>query len=492
MSHSFVIGLDIGTTSVKAVAFDRAGFVISEAEAQVPLFTEKPGWAEQDPLQIEKAAILALRHVLNQHRLDPKQLLAVGVSSAMHSLICVDQSGQPLSPSLTWADTRSAPQAQRLKAMPKIDWYRQTGTPLHPMTPFCKLLWMKEQRYEPFLRASKFLSIKEFLLTRWLGSDLVDYSIAASSGMFDLHTLAWHPESLALVGITADQLGIPVPPHRTVSGLSKRIVEQTGLLPDTRFVIGSSDGHLANLGTGAIEPGEVAITIGTSGAIRQMVSAPAVDSELQTFCYPFTEQLYLIGGATNNGAITLQWLKQILATPEAIDSLVALAEKVEPGAEELLFLPYLNGERSPLWNPHARGSFFGLSIRHGREHLVRACLEGVIYNLYLIGQSLEKAAGPAQKIVASGGFSRSDLWLQIVADVFQQEVEVPVSHQSSAWGAAWLALYACGEVDALAAIKQQIPRKRIVTPQPENRSVYQARVALFQQLARQIGHHFQG
>lgn len=455
---------------MKAVAFDKNGIVLREHEVGYPLETPHPGWAEQNPLTIERSTIQAIRYLVD-NGIDSTKIVAVGISSAMHSLICMDDHGNPLSPSITWADGRASEHASHLKQN-GVSIYQSTGTPIHPMSPLVKLIWMKETNYSPYKEAKKFVSIKEFLLYRWFGSELVDYSVASATGLFDLYTLNWNHEALNLAGITEKMLFKPVPPTTVITDLHAEIAQQMGIRQEIPFVIGASDGPLANLGIGAIDPGEVAITIGTSGAIRQIVSNPKIDEKQETFCYRFTDTLSIIGGPTNNGGIVLSWLKETLGHQGSYDSMTALAEKVSPGAEGLLFLPYLNGERAPMWNAKMRGNLFGLSLRHHQEHIVRAALEGVIFSVYHVGQALERLAGPPTKILASGGFARSPLWLQILADVFNQEVKVPISHQSSAWGAAWLALHAIGEVNTLDSIKEHIPMQGHYMPNERNHEIY--------------------
>lgn len=489
MTNSIVIGLDIGTTSTKAIAFNKNGIVLSEHEVEYPLHTPHHGWAEQDPLEIEHATIMALRSLMNTSKIEADAILAIGLSSAMHSLICIDEKGEPLSPSITWSDGRAANQARRLQEQ-NPDLYQSTGTPIHPMSPLVKLMWMQETGYPPFHAAAKFVSIKEFLLYRWFESQLVDYSIASATGLFDSHTLNWNPDALRLAGITEDKLFTPVPPTTEIKGLNREIADKTGLRENVPFIVGASDGPLANLGIGAIQPGEVAITIGTSGAIRQLVPQAKTDRYQQTFCYTFTESLSLIGGPTNSGGLVLKWLKELVGENMSYDSMSALAASAPAGSDNLLFIPYLNGERAPIWNSNARGNLFGLSMQHKKEHLVRAGMEGVIFSIFHVGQALERLAGKPQKIMASGGFARSPLWLQILADVFNQPVDVPLSHQSSAWGAAWLALYSIGEVDSLEAIKKHIPMQGHFTPNLANHHTYMKMFSLYKELSETIDKHY--
>lgn len=493
MTKEYVIGLDIGTTSAKSVVFQKNGEVISENEQSYPVFHSHPSWAEQDPLVIEQSAILAIKHSLQNKGIKGDQITSVGLSSAMHSLICVDEQNNPLSPSITWADGRSDEQAIALKGSTLgTEIYLQSGTPIHPMSPLLKFIWMRETDYEPFLKATKFLSIKEFLTSRWFGIDAVDYSIASATGLFDMKNKKWNEQALTLAGIHSDQLSKAVPPTFIFQGMDEAVANQMGVPIDLPFVAGGSDGPLANLGIGAINPGETAITIGTSGAIRQMTNRPRTDEQQQVFCYSFTDDLWIVGGPTNNGGIVLQWLKDVLGQiavddvldqgSDAYSSLLRAAEDVPPGAGGLIFLPYLNGERAPHWDAKARGAYVGLSMDHHKEHMTRAGLEGVLFSLLNVSEALNRLAGKTATLYASGGFARSPFWVQMLADIFGQDVHLPQSHQSSAWGAAWMSLLAVSEVTDLASIKQHIPMKEVVHPNEGNERIYQNLYPLYKNL----------
>ncbi|MEB1806729.1 MAG: gluconokinase [Bacillaceae bacterium] len=496
----YVIGLDIGTTSAKAVLFTRDGTVKAESEETYNVSHPQPSWVEQDPDEIEKAAKKALKSIVEAGVTSTDHITVVGISSAMHSLICMDDQGNAISPSITWADGRSVHQAEKIKSTNGLDIYMKTGTPIHPMSPLIKLIWMKETNYPPYLKAYKFVSIKEYLIKKWFNQYIVDYSIASATGMFNVHTFEWDEQALAITGIQKEQLSKPVPPTHVVEGLSNAVVEETGLSLDTKFVIGASDGPLANLGIGAINPGDVAITVGTSGAIRQMAGKPQTDELQEIFCYGLTRDSWIMGGPTNNGGIVLQWLKEVVGEHQvylaqkdgrsAYEQLVQLAKTVNPGADGLLFLPYLNGERAPYWDANARGSFIGLTLAHKKEHLIRAGMEGVIFSLLTVSEALERLAGPAKNIFASGGFARSPLWLQILADVFGHEVHVPKSHQSSAWGAAWMGLVGVGEEKYLTEIKEFIPMETCYLPSEENHKVYQTLNHTFKNLYISLQPHY--
>ncbi|RWZ59034.1 gluconate kinase [Halobacillus fulvus] len=484
----YVIGLDLGTTSAKSVVFDINGHVKGEYEVGYPLLHPEPGYAEQDPLTIEKAALEALKVSREKAGADEKDIIGVGVSAAMHSLICMDEDGRPLTPSIIWADGRSTKEAAWLKEEhPSL--YERTGTPLHPMTPLSKLIWMKNQDVQEKTSADYFVSIKEFLLYRWFGEKVVDYSIAAATGMFDIHKQTWNEEALRLAGIESGQLFTPVDPFYKLEGMRSEFAEASGLDTGTPFVIGASDGPLANLGIGAIHPGETAVTIGTSGAIRQFSNQPLVNDQQAVFSYSFTDNLWITGGPSNNGGLVLAWLQKLWDGDQdhyTLEQLSEMANQVPPGADNLLFLPYLNGERAPFWKSEAKGSFIGLTPSHQKQHMTRAAMEGVLFSIMHIADELSRIGNPIDRIYASGGFARSSFWVQMLADISQKPVYVPESHQSSAWGAAWLALMSTGYAKSLDEIKASVPMREHFTPDPEAKAVYEELFSIYRKAAREL------
>ncbi|WP_018922637.1 gluconokinase [Salsuginibacillus kocurii] len=487
MNKSYVAGLDVGTTSAKVVIFDKEGNVQAEAETGYPVDHPESGWAEQNPHHIEEAAVKSMRNALTSGDIKGEELTAVGLSSAMHTLICADKKGEALSPSVIFSDGRSFSQVEQLKLSGAGDAiYQTTGTPVHPMTPFAKLLWMKETGYAPYLKAERFLSIKDWLTLRWFGRAAIDYGVASASGLFDMKEFRWDPEALRLTGVQAEQLSEPVAPTYLFQGLDDEVAAKMGVPADLPFAAGGADGALANIGIGAFEPGERALTIGTSGAIREVVASPQTSAAQATFCYAVTKDKWLVGGGTNNGGNVLDWLQEAVGARNGWDdphrALLELAEASSAGANGLLCLPLLNGERAPYWDVRARGSYIGLSSKHGKAELIRAALEGVIYSLAHVNEALSANEASSGGIFASGGFARSPFWLQLVADIFEDTVHVPASHQSSAWGAAWFALMAVGEHDTLADIRAHIPMTASIEPQEEGRASYRAAYTTYRKL----------
>ncbi|KMY49927.1 gluconokinase [Peribacillus loiseleuriae] len=490
MSREFVIGLDIGTTSVKACVFNLNGNLVAEAERMNTFYYPQQGWVEQDAVEIERSAVCAIREAIEKANIKKNELITLGFSAAMHSLICVDINGKPLSPALIWADGRGAALSEKVMETQGDEIYSKTGTPIHPMTPFIKLLWMKETEYKPYNEAKYFMSIKEYLIHRWFNQRVIDYSMASATGLFNPTTLKWDYELLELTGIDQEQLSEIVAPTERLTGIKNSIAEEMGIMPEMPFVVGAADGQLANLGIGAILPGEVAVSVGTSGAIRQITNGFKISENRETFCYSFTEDYSIVGGPTNNGGIALQWLKDLMNYEDSFEKFLAEAEQVAPGAEGMIFLPYVNGERAPLWNQNAKGNFYGMTLSHKREHFIRAVLEGITLNLYQIGKALEKIAGEPEKIYVNGGLARSPLWLQMMADVFGKEVLVPESHHSAAWGAAWTALVAIEKVESFADIKKNIPMGEVIKPNKQTNEFYKHMYEKYEMMVKDLSKYF--
>jgi gluconokinase len=498
-SPPVVIGVDIGTTSTKAVVFDFYGNVLGLGTTGYPLIQPQPGWVEQDPDEIVQAVVNSVRTAVDTAGISPSDVTAVGFSAAMHALIAVDADGNPLTRAWIWADNRGAEQAEQLRTLSfGRECYRRSGTPVHPMSPLVKLLWMKERDPDLFQRASKFVSIKEYIWFRMFGQWAVDASLASATGLYNLSSRDWDPDILQFIGITSERLSPVVPPTEVFTGLQRDCAQRMGLSPDTPFVIGASDGVLANVGVGAIQPGQLAVTVGTSGAVRTAAFSPATDENARTFCYALTNDRWVIGGATNSGGDILRWLSESAfkgasdSAPLSVDRLMSLAESAPPGADGLLFLPFLTGERAPYWDPDARGAWVGLRLHHQTAHLARAALEGVTFTLRAITNAVRDVSGTqAETIRASGGFVRSPFWLQLTADILNATVEVPENKEASAMGAAVLALTAIREMDDLSGVNEWIRITRRMYPDPERVRLYHQWFPLFEETYRRLRPSFQ-
>ncbi|WP_437177556.1 gluconokinase [Heyndrickxia camelliae] len=495
MSRNYVIGVDIGTTSAKAVLYSKNGTVVANHSIEYPMYSPTPETAEQDPEEIFRAIIQTIKKTIQKSSISAEDILCVSFSSVMHSVIAVDKKGKALTECITWADNRSSEWVKKIKSeMNGHEIYLRTGTPIHPMSPLSKLVWLRNDFTELFNRADKFISIKEYVFYKLFGKYVIDYSIASATGLFNIHTLTWDSEALKIAGLTERELSQPVPTTYQLVGLNEVYANEMNLLSSTPFVVGAGDGVLSNLGVNAIEPGVVAVSIGTSGAIRAMVDRPITDPKGRIFCYCLTENQWVIGGPVNNGGMIFRWVRDQLADSEVATAnrlgkdpyevLTEIADRVTPGSDGLLFHPYLAGERAPLWNFNARGSFFGLGMHHKKEHLIRSVLEGVIFNLYTVLLALVELIGEPQKIHATGGFARSEIWRQMMSDIFNHEVYVPESFESSCLGAAILGLYSLGEIDSFKVANEMVGSIHHHTPNSEHVAIYQDLTPIYIRLTR--------
>jgi gluconokinase len=439
----YVIGIDLGTGSAKALAVNESGLVIDTVQENYPTLSPQPDYQEQDPEVIWKAFIKCLSGVTGNLKQPPA---AVCLSSAMHSVIPVGNDGRPLMDMIIWADNRSAAVATRVHQSSAAEMlYEQTGTPIHAMTPLCKIKWLGENEPGLCRKTAKFISMKEYVWHKLFGVYEVDYSIASATGLLDIETLVWNANALDTAGIRQDQLSTPVNANHIRKCADAILCKEMGVDPRTPFMIGASDGCLANIGSFATAPGVMALTIGTSGAVRVMSRTPMQNFQNMTFNYRLDDTSYVCGGPINNGGLVLKWYAEnllgiSLSGPDDYTALLATLAETDPGADGMIFLPYVWGERAPIWNSDASGVFFGMRTQHGQAHFTRAVVEGISMALYDITHGMIARGLSLKQIHVSGGFVHSEQWLQILADIFQQKICLVNAADASATGAAFLAM----------------------------------------------------
>jgi len=494
MQH--IIGIDIGTTHVKAVVASTAGKILFEAKAGYPTFNPSLGYQEQNPDDVFRAFLKVIGESI-EYVSDKSTIACVSFSAAMHSVIAVDDAGKPLTALITWADTRSNKYARQLKgsAQGKII-YELTGTPVHPMSPLCKIAWIKNEMPEEFEKAFKFISVKEYIFYHLFGEFVVDHSIASATGLFDIQQLRWCDESLKFAGITEDHLSKPVSTTQIFSNLKENYQQLLHLPAGISFIIGASDGGLANIGAGAVLPGELALTIGTSGAARKLSDHAAPDPDQRLFNYILDEKTFLTGGAINNGGIAIKWFLDVfmdtgLSDEEKMKDILKKAADVPAGAGGLIFLPYLYGERAPVWDASAKGVFIGVSSIHKKEHFMRAVLEGISFSLLQIIKSMEETGEPVHTIFANGGFIQSSLWVKILADVLNKKIVVSHAADASAMGAIFIAMKFLGSLKDWRDVKSFIEADEQFDPDPLLHKQYSANYAIFEHLYGKLKDDFQ-
>ena len=438
----YLLGIDIGTTSAKGIAFNEKGELICKHSVTYEMQHPRQNYSELDADEILNAVIYCINKVTED--LQPAKPRFISFSAMMHSLIVVNDKGDPMTNCIIWADNRASSIAIQLRETEEGEnFYHATGVPIHAMSPLCKLFWLKDHEPSLYMNAARFIGIKEYIFFRLFNTYVVDTAIASAMGLLNLYTLDWNKDILAALQLPGEKLSEIVPVEHVLYYLRKTDTSHLLKIPDqTPFVVGGSDGALANFGAGSNGNESMSVTIGTSAAVRVLADSPITDKNMAIFCYHANGAQYIVGGASNNGAVVMQWIKDsLLQSTESYDEFFSLAGNINLANDDLFFVPYILGERAPVWDSDAKGIFCGLTINHTKAHLIRAAMEGITYNLYSIGKLIMKSV-MIKDIYAAGGFAENSLWLQLVADVFNCRVLVSGSPESSALGAVMIGVKA--------------------------------------------------
>ncbi len=488
-SEPWYLGVDLGTSSCKTVIIDAHAHVLGFGASEYAASDTKSTWQEQDPLAILEGMIRAVQAATT----DAGDLSApcggLSLGGALHSVMSLDDAGEPLTGVMTWADGRAVEQAQRLRGRPETaDLYAKTGCPIHGMYPLYKIIWLREKRPDIFQQAARFVSAKEYIFAQMTGQDWIDPSLAAGSGLLNTHTLSWHLPALELAEVNPDQLSRLHPPTEAHQGLEPSLADRMGIPADTPVVLGSSDATNSNLGAGAVRPHQATLNVGSSGAYRFIAPEPILDPKARSWCYAIDENHWLVGGAINNAGLALSWwrdaLNKIMANDGQVSfgALIEKAEEVEAGAKGLLCLPFLAGERSPYWNLNARGSFFGLTLEHDARHMARALLEGVGFSVRSLDEVLVEQGAKIEEVRASGGFTKSNFWMEMISSALKRELTVPAWGETSSLGAAFWPLLAAGVVDQLEDLGSLVKLDQTCRPNRRDAAIYDQLYPLYRDL----------
>jgi gluconokinase len=469
----YVIGVDIGTGSAKAVALNNHGKPVATSQIYYKISSPRPGYSEQDTEIIWEAFVKCIKEVILKIKQVP---LSVSISSAMHGLMVIENKNIPITPLITWEDTRSDRIAKDLRNSSKgKNIYKSTGTPIHSMSPLCKIKWLKENESQIFKRAFKFISIKEFIWYRLFNTYEIDHSIASATGLFNIENMEWNQPSLKFCGITSNQLSKPVATNFIRNNLNPSIAATLNIPADTNFCIGASDGCLANIGSNAIKKGIAALTIGTSGAVRIGCDKPVINYDAMIFNYVLDSKTFISGGPINNGGNVMKWLfatflKNNSPSDKDYNKVFTSIEAIPAGSEGLLFLPYLYGERAPIWDEKSSGVFLGIKSFHTNAHFLRAALEGICFSLKNILEIIEASTALVHQLNVSGGFIHSKTWVQILADVTGKKLCLVQTEDASSIGAALLNMKALKLIRNYSSLNQSA--EITITPDKKNVATY--------------------
>lgn len=493
MLRTIVIGVDIGTTGVRSVAYEYgSATACAIATDEYPLFTDQSGAADQDANTILAATLTVVNQTISQLGDEAKKIKAIAFSSVFHSFLALDERGEPITRLMTWGDSRGQIYLDEVKGLINSEQlYHRTGCPLHPMYSLLKIYWLKKNQPHLYAKTRWFSTIKDYVFYHFTGKRVVDKSIASGSGCYNIKTLEWDKEVLALLSISDSHMPKVVPTTHYET-LSDDKVKLLGLPHSVPVIIGAGDGMMANVGVGAIKPGQINITIGTSGAIRMAADLPETDPKRRTWCYNIAEDRWMLGGAINNGGISFRWARDKFAETEqrvaeklGLDSyalLASYAEKIPAGSNGLIMLPFFTGERAPYWNANARGTLFGLTLNHDKRHIIRATLEGICYRMRSVLESLEELTGKAQEIRVSGSFTRSPIWLQILSDIIGRDICVPDVDEGAAYGAAIFGFYAIGELSSIDEASNLVGIKKIYKANKKHYKTYNELYEIYMQI----------
>lgn len=486
----YIIGMDVGTTATKGVLYQEDGEAIKELSQPYPLIQEENNQAEEDPDLLFDAA---QKIIFTLSEFAQGSIKAIAWSSQMHSLIGLNKKGQLLTRSITWADNRSSSVVEEAKksGLAKAI-YQKTGMPAHPMAPVYKILWIKKAYPELFAQVDKWIGIKEYLIWRLTGELKVDTTMAAGTGLLNAEGLEWDAEILDEIGIKASQLPQIAMPSSLTGPILEEYQKKLNLDSETKITLGASDGYLSTIGVGVTDDKFLALNVGTSGAVRVISSRKCIDEKQRFFCYAVDREHYLIGGPVNNGGIVFEWArKTILGPNEDVEDYLSTAETAPVGSNGLIFHPYLGGERAPIWDAQARGSFVGLTRQHTKPQLARSVIEGIVLNLREAAEGLLNNIEKPQAIKVTGGFVKSDFVRQMIADIFNLPVVAIQNNQSGTLAAMWLAKKGLEDPDIVEKASQKLQKSKTYFPNPKHVQVYQELIPIYREVGEALNKSYQ-
>lgn len=480
------LGIDAGTTSLKAALFDLEGRLLALDRQEYQLATPRPAWVELDAEVYWLACQRAVRNALQQSGVDPGQVRALAISSQGETLIPVDENGHPVRRAIVWLDNRATGQAEEIGRSFDVDHvYRITGQPeVAPTWPACKILWLRQHEPETFARTARFLLVEDFLLHRLTGQFVSELALHTSSLLLDVQNKAWWQPMLDLVGLPPEKLGRLLEPGQAVGPLSAEAAASMGLSASTVAVTGALDQVVAAVGAGNIRPGIVTETTGGALAILVTTGQPLFDPQRRVPChYHARPDTFCLLPWAQTAGMALRWFRDQFFPLEAAASLAdgrdpydlmgEVAATVPAGSDGLVVLPHLEGAACPEFNPAARAVFFGATLAHTRAHFVRAIMESVAYMLKKNLDIVEQLGVDVDEVRCTGGGARSDLWLQIKADVLQKPVTAVEVEEAACLGAALMAAVATGAFASLGeGVASMVHLRETIDPGHEDKEAY--------------------
>lgn len=494
--NEVLLGIDIGTSSCKAAAFSQDGTVLAQSNRSYSVRYPHPGWAEQNPEDWWSAVCEAIRELF-QKGVRAADIAGIGVDGQSWSAIAVDRQGKVLCDTPIWMDTRSQKICADLKArFGEERLFRTSGNPVQPMYTMPKVLWYKEQLPEVYRNTYKILQSNSFIAYRLTGAITQEPSQGYGWNCYDMERGVWNQELCREMGVDPALLPDLVPCHAVVGNVTAEAAEATGLRAGTPVVAGGLDAACGTLGVGVVHPGETQEQGGQAGGMSICTDTCRMDPRLILGAHVVPGQWLLQGGSVGGGG-TVNWFEREFCAEEraaakakgtnSLAEMDAAAQKVPAGSEGLVFLPYMAGERSPIWDPDAKGVFYGIDFSKTRAHFARAVMEGVAYSLRHNLETAERAGAHAETLRSMGGAANSRLWTQLKADITGKKIDVPSADTATALGAAILAGVGTGVYrDFEDAVGRTVTVRREFVPNPENAAVYDKGYAVYLELYQSL------
>ncbi|MBD1845831.1 xylulokinase [Cyanobacteria bacterium FACHB-63] len=476
-----VIGLDLGTGGVRAIAVDLHGQLIAQTTKSYPLFTPQPGWTEQNPADWVEASLEALSDIAQQ--LGENCAIALGLSGQMHGMVPLDAEGYVIRPAILWNDQRTGKAVEAIEAkISRQELIQRTGNPAITGFQLPKLIWLRTQEPQAYAQVQQILLPKDYLGYVLTGSAVTEPSDASGTGCLNLANRQWDIDILNALEINPAWFPAVVESTAIAGRLKPAIATRVGLPDGLPIVAGGGDNAAAAIGLGisANNLNRGSLSIGTSGVIFAPLERPIPDLEGRVHLFCHADGGYHLLGVTLAAGGSLRWYRDTIAPQIAFTDLMQLAESSQPGARGVLFLPHLAGERSPHLDPETRGAWVNLALAHSQADLIRAVLEGVAFSLREALDRIHEIT-PMKQLLATGGGARSSVWLKILADVLQTELIAPKAEEGAAYGAAILAMVGVGAYSNLEAAFKILPQAEDVV-QPQKNLIYESAFQKYQQL----------
>ncbi len=484
---AYLLGVDVGTSACKAAAFDENGAVIAASLREYSVSYPKAGYAEQSPDEWQNAVFAAIREICEKLGDSSGKIAAVGVDGQSWSAIAVDKSGSVLAPTPIWTDTRAIRECEEIKqAIPEDELFSLCGNPTSPSYTLPKILWYKNNAPSVYKNADKILQSNSFIVYRLCGRLTQDLSQGYGLCCFDMEKGEWNESAAERLGIRPSLLPELFPSHKIVGQVSRQAAELTGLKEGTPVAAGGLDAACGALGAGVVKAGQTQEQGGQAGGMSICMDKCLADKRLILGRHVVPNKWLLQGGTTGGGG-ALKWLRETICPELSFESMSELAAEVPAGSEGVVFLPYLAGERSPIWNPDACGVFYGLRYSKSRAHMIRSVMESVAYTLRHNLEAAAEAGASTETLRAMGGSANSRVWTQIKADVTGRAIEVPMSDTATTRGAAILAGVGAGVYGGFEeAAEKTVKVKRVHTPSDENAEAYERGYKTFREIYERL------